>query len=89
VGSAASTGTFVPGFTFPEGEISFAGGTFNRIEISSTAAGFAVDNINVTPASAPVPGTFSLAGRPFCAGSIRIVAGALGWKGSNSPCNSR
>jgi hypothetical protein len=62
VGSASSTGEFLSGFTFPEGEISFAGGTFNQVVISSTATDFAVDNINVIPTSVPEPGTLGLFG---------------------------
>ena len=60
VGSNTSSGQFLSGFTFPEGEISFAG-TFNNIVISSTSDDFAVDNINVIPmAAAPEPGDVSL-----------------------------
>jgi hypothetical protein len=62
VGSATSAGQFLNGFTFPEGEIAFEGGTFNQLVISSTATDFAVDNITVLPASAPEPGTFALLG---------------------------
>jgi len=60
VGSATSSGQFLAGFEFPEGEISFIGGPFNKLVISSTAMDFAVDNINV--ATAPEPGTFVLFG---------------------------
>jgi hypothetical protein len=62
VGSASSTGQFLSGFTFPEGEISFAGGTFNQVVISSTATDFAVDNINVIPTAVPEPATLGLLG---------------------------
>jgi hypothetical protein len=55
-----STGQFLTGFTFPEGEISFAGMPFNEIVVSSTATDFAVDNINVI--AAPEPGSFLLLG---------------------------
>jgi hypothetical protein len=60
VGSATSTGEFLPGFTFPEGEIAFAGSAFNQVVISSAATDFAVDNINVAPT--PEPGTLTLIG---------------------------
>jgi hypothetical protein len=60
VGSDTSTGQFLSGFTFPEGEISFDG-TFNNVVLSSTAADFAVDNIDVIRmAEAPEPGDVSL-----------------------------
>ena len=60
VGSATSTGQFLNGFTFPEGEIAFEGGTFNQLVLSSPAMDFAVDNINVI--GAPEPGSFALLG---------------------------
>ena len=62
VGSATSTGQFLSGFTLPEGEIAFAGGAFNQVVFSSTATDFAVDNINVLPASVPEPGSLTLLG---------------------------
>jgi hypothetical protein len=60
VGTATSTGQFLQGFTFPEGEITFAGGPFNTVVLSSTAMDFAVDNITVV--AAPEPGTLALLG---------------------------
>jgi hypothetical protein len=60
VGSVSSTGEFLSGFTFPEGEIAFEGGPFNQVAISSTATDFAVDNINVAPT--PEPGTLTMIG---------------------------
>ena len=60
VGSASSTGQFLNGFSFPEGEIAFAGSPFNRIVLSSPATDFAVDNITV--ATAPEPATCALLG---------------------------
>ena len=60
VGSDTSTGQFLSGFTFPEGEISFDG-TFNNVVLSSTSFDFAVDNIDVIRmAEAPEPGDVSL-----------------------------
>ena len=59
VGSASSNGSFLSGFTFPEGEISFAGSAFNRLVISSTATDFAVDNIAVVEA-VPEPAAYGL-----------------------------
>jgi hypothetical protein len=58
VGSNTSSGQFLPGFTFPEGEIAFDGATFNQLVISSTAMDFAVDNITV--ATAPEPTSIAL-----------------------------
>lgn len=60
VGSATSTGLFLSGLPFPEGEITFEGGPFNQVVLSSPAMDFAVDNINVI--AAPEPGTFVLLG---------------------------
>jgi len=54
VGSVSSTGEFLAGFNFPEGQIAFEGDTFNQVVISSAATDFAVDNINVV--TAPEPG---------------------------------
>jgi hypothetical protein len=71
VGSATSSGQFLGGFTFPEGEISFAGGSFNQLVLSSTAMDFAVDNINV--ASAPEPAALGL----FAAGLLAFGIPAL------------
>ncbi len=68
VGSTSATGQFLSGFTFPEGEIAFSGGPFNRVVISSTAPDFAVDNINVT--AAPEPAVFGLLGAGLLALSI-------------------
>jgi hypothetical protein len=59
VGSATLTGQFLAGFTFPEGEIAFAGGPFNQVVLSSAAADFAVDNINVLTAT-PEPGSIGI-----------------------------
>jgi hypothetical protein len=65
VGAATSTGQFLPGFTFPEGEIAFDG-VFDQVVLSSTSSDFAVDNIDVIPnvaiTSTPEPGTLCLLG---------------------------
>lgn len=74
VGSNTLPGQFLPGFTFPEGEIAFDGAIFNQIVISSTATDFAVDNINVIPATAaPEPTTCALLGAGLLALSIPAV----------------
>jgi hypothetical protein len=70
VGAATSTGQFLAGFTFPEGEITFQGGPFNQIVVSSTATDFAVDNINVI--AAPEPGTFALLGAGLILSGIAL-----------------
>ena len=72
VGSNTSTGEFLPGFTFPEGEITFEGGNFNNIVLSTPAPFFAVDNIQVLPATAPEPGTLTM----FAAGLFLAGVGA-------------
>ncbi len=60
VGSVTSTGQFLAGSPFPEGEIAFAGANFDQVVLSSPAADFAIDNVNVVSATAPEPGTFGL-----------------------------
>jgi hypothetical protein len=71
VGSATSTGQFLAGFNFPEGEIAFGGGIFNQLFISSTATDFAVDNLNVV--AAPEPGTFALLGAALLLSGIPAI----------------
>lgn len=68
-GSASATGSFLSGFSFPEGEIAFTGGPFNQLVISSTATDFAVDNINVITA-APEPAVSALFGAGLLALSM-------------------
>jgi hypothetical protein len=55
VGSVSATGNVPGGFLFPEGQVSFNGGTFNQLVVSSSAPDFAVDNINATAAPEPAP----------------------------------
>ena len=67
LGSTTSTGMFLNGFVFPEGEIAFDGANFNNVVISSTAPDFAVDNITVVSSntgvsSVPEPDPLSLIG---------------------------
>ena len=50
VGSSSASGIIPAGFTFPEGILSFAGGPFDRVTLSSTALDFAIDNVTVTSA---------------------------------------
>jgi hypothetical protein len=58
VGFATSTGQFLSGFTFPEGEVTFAGSPFNQLVVSSSAPDFAVDNIDVV--ASPEPAAIAL-----------------------------
>jgi hypothetical protein len=71
VGTATQTGQFLTGFTFPEGEIAFAGPAFNSFTLSSSATDFAVDNITV--ATAPEPASFALLGLPLLAAGLPAV----------------
>jgi hypothetical protein len=65
VGSATATGTVPNGFSFPGGTISLTGGPFNEVQMdsTSTAPGFAIENIDVKAAVAtPEPGSLLLVG---------------------------
>ena len=62
VGSNTSTGMFLGGLLFPEGELAFSGPRFNNVVISSPAMDFAVDNITVATSAAPEPSGFVLIG---------------------------
>ena len=62
VAEALSVGAFLPGFTFPEGEIAFSGEDFNELEIGANSPDFAVDNIAVNVASTPEPSSLLLLG---------------------------
>jgi MYXO-CTERM domain-containing protein len=55
VGSNTLPGMFLPGFTFPEGEIAFSGANFNSVVLSTTAPNFAIDNVQVAPGTAATP----------------------------------
>jgi hypothetical protein len=61
-GSKSATGVIPPGFSFPEGALSFIGPAFSSVTLSTSAMDLAVDDIVVTTAAAPVPepGTWSL-----------------------------
>jgi hypothetical protein len=78
IGSSTSTGMFLNGFAFPEGEIVFDGTAFNKLVISSTAPDFAVDNITVansavSTSSVPEPDPLALIGL----GSGLLILGSL------------
>jgi hypothetical protein len=66
IGSIQAMGTVPDGFFFPEGQIGFSSGAFNRIVISTTAPDFAVDNIAATIAT-PEPALFPLLGLALAA----------------------
>ena len=51
-GSNTTSGLYLPGFAFPEGEIAFSGATFNTVVLETTAPNFAIDNIQAATASA-------------------------------------
>jgi hypothetical protein len=75
VGANTSSGQFLSGFTFPEGEIAFSGANFNEVVLTTTAPDFAVDNITVNTASTtgtptPEPSALALLGAGFLALSI-------------------
>jgi hypothetical protein len=55
VGSNTLPGMFLPGFTFPEGEIAFSGANFNSVVLSTTAPNFAIDNVQVAAGAAATP----------------------------------
>lgn len=72
VGSATSSGQFLPGFTFPEGEIAFDG-IFNEVVVSSTAADFAVDNIEIAPVATPEPGNLAILAAGLCLLGVSVL----------------
>jgi|SRR5579863_3585951 len=55
VGSTTTSGMFLNGFYFPEGEVAFDGANFNNVVISSAATDFAVANITVSSVPEPAP----------------------------------
>jgi hypothetical protein len=73
VGSATASGIVPNGFTFPEGQVSFAGKSFNRLVVSSPAMDFAVDNISVNVVTTPEPAAFWL----FAVGLLSIALPAI------------
>ena len=82
IGSIQAMGTVPDGFFFPEGQIGFSSGAFNRIVISTTAPDFAVDNIAATIAT-PEPALFPLLG-------LGLVAIAFcSWRAKSRSSSSR
>jgi hypothetical protein len=77
-GSNTLAGMFLPGFTFPEGEIAFSGATFNTVVLSTTAPNFAIDNVQVAGAT-PEPAYNWILGLSLSA------LGAAKWRRQSKP----
>jgi hypothetical protein len=61
VGQVISAGTISPGFLFPEGVLSFAGGPFDRLVLfTDLATDFAIDDLQIGPSVVPEPGAVVL-----------------------------
>ena len=74
-GSASARGAVPPGFTFPEGNLSFSGVIFDQVRLTASSEDFAIDNVEVTPEFAPIPEPSSiwLAGAGLI-GAVLILA---------------
>ena len=72
IGMASQTGTVQISGGFPEGMIGFSGGTFNAIQLTTSAQGFAIDNL----AAEPIPEANSfwlfLSGAAILFGCLRV-----------------
>jgi len=62
VASTSASGTFFPGFFFPEGTLSLGGAVFNRVVLSTSALDFAIDNLAATPTPEPAGFLVAIAG---------------------------
>lgn len=70
VGMAPATGIVPAGFIFPEGEIAFEGAPFDRVELSTAAPDFAIDQ--VAAVATPEPSALWIAGLGLIAlGAVR------------------
>jgi hypothetical protein len=69
VGSTSQAGSIPPGFFGIEGSLTFAGGPFDRVVLSSDIPDFGIDNIEVAPAAVPEPATVAL-----LAGGLLVIA---------------
>jgi hypothetical protein len=70
VGTQSATGTIPAGFDLPEGVLTFSGGTFDTVVLSSATPSFAIDNIDVNDglsSPAPEPGSLLLCGGALAA----------------------
>ena len=75
VGSNSAIGSVPPGFSFPEGNLSFSGAIFDQVRLSSSAVDFAIDNVNVTSASIPETSAVLLVGA-----GLAVLAIAFAWR---------
>ncbi|NWF84567.1 MAG: PEP-CTERM sorting domain-containing protein [Bryobacteraceae bacterium] len=71
VGSSTASGSIPPGFSFPEGIISFSGAPFDAIRLTSTAPDFAVDNFELAEIPEPASTSLVLAGLALCGLALR------------------
>lgn len=76
VGTISNPDAYIAGFFFPEGALTFNGGTFDKVVLSSTDP-FSIDNIALTGAAAPdpvvpEPATLWFAGTAFAMLSLRL-----------------
>ncbi len=73
VGSVSASGTAPQGFKHPEGSVTFTGGVFNEVVMSSDMLVFAIDDIDLKPAVevvAPEPASLLL----LCSGLAGVAA---------------
>jgi len=73
VGSVSASGTVSQGFKHPEGSVTFTGGVFNEVVMSSDTPIFAIDDIDLKPAVevvAPEPASLLL----LCSGLAGVAA---------------
>jgi len=72
-GSASAAGALSTGFRYPEGVLAYSGAAFTALTLSSTAPGFQLDEIAVTPVTpVPEPGSLMLFG-PALVGMLASV----------------
>jgi len=75
-GSASAAGALSAGFHYPEGVLAYSGAAFTALTLSSTAPGFQLDEIAVTPVTpvtpVPEPGSLALLG-PALVGMLASI----------------
>ena len=70
VGTVSVAGVVPPGFSQPEGRISFEGATFDSVILNTPSANlFAIDNVDVATAAVPEPSTMFL----MCIGVVVLA----------------